>query len=121
MVVARAFCVNLHAAAELADMLMERRLEPAIAEAATMKPLRRERLPGLDDLACIDVRGAEGFKWPCRATSFRERRALDHHRARVGARHPEVRRVGAGIDPGALAQRPAESRRRVGLPILHLD
>ena len=61
------------------------------------------------------------FERPSGAAPFRERRALEHHRPRIGARHPQVRCIGTGIDPRALAQRPAESRRGIGLPILHLD
>ena len=71
--------------------------------------------------ARIDVGSAEQFERPRGAAAFRERRALEHHRAGIGARHPQIRRVGTGIDPGALAERPAESRRGVGLPALHLD
>ena len=71
--------------------------------------------------ARVDVGRAEQFQRPRGAAPFRERRAFDHHRAGIGARHPQVRRVGAGIDPGALAERPAEARRGVGLPALHLD
>ena len=69
----------------------------------------------------IDIGSAEQFERPRGAAPFRERRALEHHRARIGARHPQIRRVGTGIDPRALAKRPAESRRGIGLPTLHLD
>src|SRR5262245_16450552 len=48
-VVSGAFSVNLHAAAELADMLMKRRFEPAIAQAAAGEPLWCERVHLLDD------------------------------------------------------------------------
>ena len=64
---------------------------------------------------------AEQFERPRGAAPLRQRRALDHDGARIGARHPKVRRVGAWVDPGAFAQRPAETRRRVGLPALHGD
>src|SRR5262245_35701417 len=87
-VVARAAGVDLHAAAEPTYMLVKRRLEPASAQAATMKPLRREGMHVLDDAPRIDIGSAEQFQWAGRAAPFRERRAFDHHRAREGARHP---------------------------------
>src|SRR5215470_17149033 len=121
VIVASAFGVNLHAATQLADVLVKRRLEPAIAQAATTEPLRRQRLHVLDDAPRIDVGSAEYFQWARRAAPFRQRRALEHHGSRKGARHPQVRRVGAGIDPRALAERPAEAGRCVGQPALHLD
>ena len=42
MIVVRTFRVNLHAVAQLADMFVKRGFEPAIAQAATTKPLRRK-------------------------------------------------------------------------------
>jgi hypothetical protein len=58
---------------------------------------------------------------PRRTAALRQSRPLQHHRAGVGAGHVQVRGVGAGVDPGALAQGPAVARRIIGLPALHLD
>ena len=80
--------MNLHAAAQLADVFVKRRLEPAVAQVAAFEPVWRERLHFLDDRARIDIGSAEQFERPRGAAPFRKRRALDHHGARVGARHP---------------------------------
>ena len=50
-----------------------------------------------------------------------QRGAFEHHGPGIAARHPKVRRVGAGVHPGALVQRPAVLRALRGLPALHLD
>src|SRR5882724_12181471 len=113
--------MNLHAAAELADMLVKRGLEPAIAQAATGEPPRRERMHLLDDKPRIDIGRAVHFQRARGAAPFRKRRTLEHHCASIGARHPEIGRVRTGIDPCALTERPAEAWPRVGLPALHLD
>ena len=60
--------------------------------------------------ARVDVGRAEQLERPGRAAPFGQRRAFEHHRAGIGARHPQVGRVRAGVDPGALAQRPAVAR-----------
>jgi hypothetical protein len=70
-------------------------------------------------LITIQIRSTEKLQWARRAAPLRERRPLEHHRAGIAARHPQVRGVRAGIDPGALAERPAEARRRSRQPALH--
>src|ERR1700680_4081534 len=88
VIVAGTLRVNLHAVAKLARMFVERGLEPAIAQAATIEPPRRQGDHFLHDSAGIDIGSAEQFERAGGAAPFRERRALDHHRARIGARHP---------------------------------
>src|SRR5580704_17360602 len=115
------FRVNLHAIAQLADMFVKRGFEPAIAQAATTKPLRRKSEHLLYDRSRIDIGSAEHFERSRGAAPFRERRAFEHHRARIGARHEKVWRIGTRIDPCPLAERPTEPWRRFGAPALHLD
>ena len=122
VIVARVLGVDLHAVAELADVLVEGRLEPAVAQRGS-RPATAARAPASRrSRARASMSGApnssSGRVVP---RPSRQRRALEHHRAGIGARHPQVRRVGAGIDPGALAERPAEAGRGVGPPALHLD
>ncbi len=121
VIVTGTFRVYLHAVAKLARMFVKRGFEPALAQAATIEPARGKDLHFHHDCPRIDIGSAELFERPSGAAPFRERRALEHHRPRIGARHPQVRCVGTGIDPRARAQRPAEPRRGIGLPILHLD
>src|SRR6185369_1143110 len=68
-----------------------------------------------------EVGRAEELERTRGAPAFGERGALEHDRAGVAARHPEIRCVGARVDPGALAERPAETRRGARLPALHGD
>ena len=49
-----------------------------------------------------------------------KRRAFEHDRAGIVARHADVGRVGAGVDPDAVVG-PAEARAVVGLPPFHRD
>src|SRR5262249_13246122 len=113
--------VDLHAVTELAQMLAECRLEPALAQMATLEPARGNRRHLLDDPSRINIRSAEQLERPRRAAPLREHRALQHHGARVGAGHPQVRCVRTGIDPRAHTKGPAETRCGIGLPALHLD
>ena len=74
---------------------------------------------GLQQRGGVEIGRAEQLQRPRGAATFGERRALQHHRAGVAARHREVRRVGARVHPAALVQRPAVARPRIGLPALH--
>ncbi len=113
--------MDLHAAAELFGVLVEGGLEGDVAQLAALQPLRGESLHLGDELAAIDVGRAEQLQRTGGASALRQGGALDHHRAGVGPGHPEVGRVGAGIDPGPLAERPAETRAFLREPVLHLD
>ncbi len=121
MVVGRALGVDLHPAAELAGVLVEGRLEGQVAQLAALQPIGLEAMHLGDQLATVDIGGAEQLQRAGGAAALREGAALDHHRAGVGPSHPQVRGVGAGIDPGALAQRPAVAGPVLGPPALHLD
>ena len=111
--------MNLQACAQLPGVLVERRLEPGFAQPAALQPLRREALHFLAQASCIDVGRAEQLQRPGGAAAFGERGALEHHRAGIAARHRDARRVRAGIDPGALAERPAVSGAVLGRPAGH--
>ena len=121
MVVEAPLGVDLNAAAELSDMLVEGRLEPAFAKRAAGEPFGRERAHLGDHGLRVDVGRTEQLQRPRRAAAFAERRSFQHHRPGIGARHVEVRGVGAGIDPDTLAERPAEAGRGIGFVALHLD
>src|SRR5262249_37408962 len=75
-IVARILRVDLQAVAQGADMLVERRLEPAIAQMAAFEPVRRERAHLLQNAARFDVRRAEQLERSCRATAFGKRCAF---------------------------------------------
>src|SRR3546814_4989637 len=80
------------------------------------------RFPSLhlgDHRLGVDVGRAEQFERARCPPALAERCALDHHGAGIGARHIDVRGVGAGIDPHAVL-RPAEAG-AFGLPALHRD
>ena len=111
--------MKLDSSAQLPRVLVEGRLEPAFAQRAALHPFGRERAHPCQDLFRIQVRGAEELQRTRGAAPFRQRGAFEHHRAGVAARHPEVRRVGAGVDPDALAERPAVTRPRPRLPAFH--
>src|SRR5471030_601704 len=96
-------------------------LEPTRTQAATIEPSRSKGLHFFQDCPRINIGSAEYFERPSGASPLRERCPLEHHGPRIGARHPQVRCIGTGIDPCALSQRPAVSRRDIGLPTLHLD
>ncbi len=120
----RVLDVDLQALAQLAGVLVEGRLEPAGAQPAAGQPVRRRLRQGLHFLEQrwrIDVGRAEEFQRPRGAASLGQRRPLEHHRAGVAARHREVGRVRAGVDPAALVEWPAVAGCRVRLPALHRD
>ena len=120
MVIVGVIDMDLHPAAQLADVLVEGRLEPHVAQDAAAQPLRRQRLHLRDHRPRVDIRRPEQLQRSCRPPPFRQGRAFQHHRARIGARHRQVRRIRAGIDPRPVQQRPAEARTRLGRPALHL-
>ncbi|ENO77337.1 sulfate transporter [Thauera sp. 63] len=121
VVVGRILDVDLHAVAQLAGVLVEGGLEPAVAQHAAAQPVRRQGAHVGDDRAGVEVGRAEQLQRPGGAAAFGQRRAFQHHGAGVSARHPQVGRVGAGVDPAALAQRPAVAGRSLGLPAFHVD
>ena len=88
VIVVGTFGVYLHAVAKLARMLVKRGLKPALAQATTLEPLRSERSHFLHDRPRVDIGSTEQFERSRGAAPFRERRALEHDCARVGARHP---------------------------------
>ena len=111
--------VDLDAVAELAGVLVKGRFEPAFAQAATGEPVGRQGVHSGQQRASIEVGGAEEFERAGGAAPFGERRAFEHHRAGVATRHRQVGCVRAGVDPGPLAERPAEAGAGFGLPVAH--
>ena len=112
VVVERPFGVDEHAAAQLADMLVEGRLERRRRAACSRRAIRGASR----SISAMTSRGS--MSGAPNSSSGRvvplpslKRRAFEHHRAGIGARHVEVGGVGAGVDPDALG-RPAEARRR---------
>ena len=95
--------------------------EPALPQAAAGQPLGRKGLHVGDHLTGIDVRRPEQLQRSGGATPFRQGRALQHHRARIGPGHGKVGGVGAGVDPAALGHRPAVAGGRIRLPAGHGD
>ena len=68
----------------------------------------------------IDIgRAEQHFQRPRGAAPFAQRRAFQHHRARIGARHVDVGSVGRRVDPDAVGG-PAEPL-AFGLPPVHRD
>ena len=102
-------------------MLVEGRLEPAIAQHAAVQPLRGQRVHLGDHRPRVDVGRAEQLQRAGRAAPLRQGGPLQHHRAGVCARHRQVGGVRTGIDPRPLQQRPAEARPLFGPPPLHGD
>ena len=84
--------VNLHAGAELAGVLVKRRLEPARPQPTAVQPVRRERLHSATSAARIDVGRAEELERSRRAAAFGQRRAFEHDRAGVAR---AIQRFGA--------------------------
>src|SRR5262249_26780234 len=121
VIVSGSFRVDLHAVAKLAQMLVERWLKPALAQVATLEPARGNRRHLLDDALRTDIVSAEHLERSRRAAPLRKGCAFEHYGAWIGARHPQVGWVGAGIDPRARTKRPAEAGRGIGLPAFHLD
>ena len=113
--------VYLHAVAQLPGMLVEGRLEPAVAQPAAIQPVWGQFLHFGDHRTGVDIRRAEQFERARRAPSFRQRGAFQHDRSSVTACHRQVGCVRAGVDPGAFAERPAKTRRSLGLPAVHGD
>ena len=74
-----------------------------------------------DEPAGVEVRCTEKLERARRAAAFGERAAFEHDRAGVAACHRHIRCVRARVDPGALAERPAVTGRRVGIPAVHAD
>src|SRR4029079_754946 len=107
-------------AAHLADMLVERRLECDVTQLASGEPIGRELLHLRHDFEGIDVRRSEQLERSGGTPALAERSALEHDGPGISARHVEVRRIRAGIDPDALG-RPAEARRQAWTPAFHLD
>src|SRR6516165_4331607 len=121
VVVAAILDMNLHARAQLSRVLLESRLEPAGTQTTAPQPLRRESVHAAQQRRGLQIRCAEQLERARRAASFGERSALDEHRPGEAARHRQVRGVRAGVHPGVLAERPAESWRGSRLPALHRD
>src|SRR5689334_2741278 len=88
MIIARAFSVNLNTAAEFARVFVEGGFEPAVAQTATMQPLRRQSVHFSNDAPGVNVGRTEHFERPGGAASFRESCSFKHYRAGIGARHP---------------------------------
>ena len=97
-------------------MLVEGRLEPALAKRAAAQPVRRELGHRARERASVDVGRAEELERARRSAPLGERGAFQHHRARIAARHGDVRRIRARVDPHAAAERPA-----LAGPALHGD
>ncbi len=121
MIVRRVVHVDLHAGAQVPRVLLERRLEPARAQAAAGHPLRRERAHPRQQRGHIEPRRAEQFQRPRRAPPLGKRRALKQHGSGITTRHRQVRCVRARVHPAALADRPAVTGRVRRSPSLHPD
>ena len=119
VVVRRVLDVHLESGAEPSGVLVERRLEPTGPQPAAAQPLRRELVHFPEERLGLEVGSAEDFQRPRGPAAFRQGRALEHDRAGITARHGEARSVGTRVHPAALAERPAEARRRLRLPALH--
>ena len=119
IVVSGVLDVNLESRAQLAGVLVEHGLKPTGTQLATTQPRRRQRPHLRQQRRDIQIRGAQQLQRPRRAAAFRERRALEHHRTGITARHPQVRGVGTRVHPGALAHRPAVPGWGLRLPALH--
>ena len=76
---------------------------------------------GFDESFSIYVGRAKQFQGTGRTAALGKGCAFQHHCSGVTARHPQVRCIGAGVDPGAFTQRPAIAGRRLRLPALHRD
>src|SRR3546814_8050610 len=79
-VVPWSFGMNMDAAVERADMLVEGRLKPDVAQLAAAEPFGREAVHFGNDRARVDVGRAEQFERARRSPALAQRRALDHHR-----------------------------------------
>jgi len=121
MIVGRVVDVDLQPGAKLAGMLVERRLEPALAQPAALHPTGRQRCHFFQEKFRLDLRRAEKLQRPRRSSPLGQGGAFQHHGPSVAARHPGIGRIGARVHPGALTERPAVARRAVRFPSLHFD
>jgi hypothetical protein len=113
--------VDLQAGAELADVLVESRLEPARPQPAAGEPRRRDRGHAREQRVGVEVGRAEQLERMGRAAALGQRRAFEHDRAGKRARHRQGGGVRARVHPGALAERPAPARCGGRRPSLHGD
>ena len=100
-------------------MLVEGRLEPALAQPTALHPMGRQRLHFFQEKFRLEIRRAEKLQRPRRSPALGQGGAFQHHGPRVAARHPGIGRIGARVDPRASAERPAVARRAGRLPPLH--
>src|SRR5262245_10863274 len=113
--------MHLYTTAELTDMFMKGGLEPAGPETTSVQPVRGKGCHCRHEQTGIQVGCTEEFQWMSSTTTFGERCAFEHYCSGITAGHPEIGGIGAGIDPGAFAQRPAISRCSGGAPTVHRD
>ena len=95
--------MDLHAVTKLPHMLVKRGFEPTFTQAASLQPFGSTILHFLYDGAGVDVWSAEQFERPRGTSALRKRCSLQHDCAGIGASHPEIGCIGAGVDPSALA------------------
>ena len=79
--------MELHAAAERADMFVEGGLEPAVAQRAALQPLRSQCAHFGEHGTRVNIRCAEQLERPGRAPPFGQSRAFQQHGAGISARH----------------------------------
>jgi hypothetical protein len=104
------------ARAELARRACGRSARTSTRAAGSREPLRRERAASREHGAASRSGAPNSSSGRVVPRPFGQRRALEHHRAGVAARHRQVRRVRARVHPAALAERPAVARRALRLP-----
>src|ERR1700723_1325603 len=110
---------HLDACAELAYVLMKRRLEPAGPEPAATHPWRCKRMHLCQQCRHVQIRRPEQLQRPGGAATFRQFGGFEHPRAGIAAPHQELGSFGPGVAPRPPAERPAISRCSVRLPTLH--
>ena len=111
--------VNLQTLTQFALVFVERRLKPDWAQYATLQPLRSAFLHLCQHRIGINIMRTKDLQRSRRATSFRERCALQHYRACIGTRHAQIRCVWTGVNPTALVLWPAVIGRGLKVPVLH--
>src|SRR4030095_16756228 len=104
VVVAGVLDMNLYSRAELACVLVKRRLEPTVPQPSTMHPTGREGFHFCHYSARLEIRRAEQLQWTRRAAPLGKSGAFQHHRSGVASRHPQIGCVRARIYPCALAE-----------------
>ena len=110
--------MNMDAVAQAVDMFVESRFKPYFAQRAACEPLGGKAAHFGDDRAGVDVGCAENFQGPRGAASFRQSRALQHHGPCIGARHVDIGRIGARVDPEPVGW-PAKAGGSIGVIPLH--